>query len=1179
MKEKSSFIHIAHKKCNKTLRIMKISVFLFFLCTFSVFSENAYSQQKEVSINLRNSTIREAFSHIEKSSDYVFLVTDDANNMLNRHVNISAENESIDEILNILLRNTDLGYRVVERQVSVYKKREQYPSSSQQNLKQESTKITVKGLVTDKHKDPLPGVSILTKGRAQGVATDATGHYILQNIDPNTTLEVSFVGMKTQVIEVKGRSIINIVLEEAKDILDEVVIIGYGSKDRKSLTSSISSLKNEDVERLAPTVPSMDALLGGAIKGVLSTQKSGAPSEGMVINVRGITSPVASGAFHQSNSPLYVIDGMPYFVEDSKLNPLLVISPNDIESIDILKDASATAIYGSRGANGVIIVKTKNGRKGEKMTINAGYTFSAANPIKEHMPLNIAEYKQLQDLIIKGTTNYISTQQNGILSNDMYEALNYFGNIRANYNPDLWSYELLGYDGLRESAFGATFTDWTDRVKNKNAVAHQYFVSLRGGSETTNYSASINALNQEGVAINDDFNRYGIRFSLDTDINSRISTGSFVSYSVTTRKYGGTHDEMFAVEPYPWRMRPDVPVYDAGGSFARYRDIAYGTTEALLPNPLAMRSRDNKFGAQQILTSGYIDVNIMDGLKAHADINLSSFMFNTIAFNPSYSIGIFDGMQSEASIFENSSKSTSIALNIRLDYTKKIGQHHIAAMTGIGRERSYYGMRSAYSENFFNESVLNNIGSASTIKSLKDNYSKGGLNSTYARLSYDYAYRYLMELSFRSDVSSKFGPGNRVASFPAVSSGWRVNNESFMESITGIDDLKLRTSLGKTGSANVGDFSFMRFYSKKGKYAGNPAVTVETTFPNVNVGWEKTTEYNGGIDFSFFNRRLFGSIDIYNRLTKGALSTSPFIMESGYEIFSSNLIDMVNKGFEFEIGSEIIRSNNFSWVSSFNISSNENKVQKLNGANLSSTQQDVIIEGQPIGVIKGYRVKEIVSKQSIIDQLNAAAISKGHREYQSDLGIGDYLIEDVNNDGHITPEDRTVLGSPEPKLFGGWNNVLLYKNLSLSFLMQFSLGGKAIYSDIRSDLFSTIGASITREVFGKTWTPENMDARYPRMVASRYVGYNFRETDRNIFKTSYMRMKNITLSYNLDTKVTTLLGVNKVSIFTSVSNLFTLTHWPGLDPELLGSNMYAGNSKEDPYPLSRTISIGFNLQF
>lgn len=1052
------------------------------------------------------------------------------------------------------------------------------------NVQQQSKEVVLEGVVTDKEGNGLPGVSIVVEKTGSGTITDINGHYSLSFAgERGQKIIYSFVGMKSHTYVYNGATSHNVVLESDDIALDDVVVIGYGSKNKKSLTSSIASMDKKQVERLAPTSTSIDNLLGGTIKGVLSTQSSGEPGSTININVRGITSPYPNmSSMNSSNVPLYVIDGVPSFVESNALNPLLTLSPNDIESIDVLKDASATAIYGSRGANGVIIIKTKNGRKGEKVSVDAGYTFSVGNAIKEYDPLNTNEFKNLQDIILKGTAGYL-LQNDRYMDLSLYDMMASLGNINADPfiipGYGIISYTFNSYDGLRNDAFGNYDTDWVKAIRNKNAQTHQYNVAVRGCSERTNYSFSFNALSQEGLYINDKLKRYGARLAVDTEITRRVKVGGTMNYSFSKRDCGSVQ-EGYGMGIDPWRVRPDVPVYDENSDFQRYDALPAWGYDVQAANPVAQRNLKSNFDSHQFIGNAYMDIDVIKGLKLHADINVATYLFENSYFTPSFAQDVYMGVESPAMIMEYDTRSTYTSVNFRADYNFTKEKHNFAAMAGYGSDRSFNDSKSLIAMDFANENILNNIGSANTYYPVDDSYLRGGLNSVYSRVSYDYATRYLAEVSLRADASSKFGPDNRWGVFPALSLGWRAKNESFLKDVDAVSDLKVRMSWGKTGSTNVADFSYMQYFTKNGSYGGLPAVSLDNTLPNKRIQWEMTTEYNFGLDFAFFNNRLYGSFDVYHRYTDGALAASPHVMESGLTYFTANLIDMTNRGVEFEIGGDIIKTRDFTWSSSLNMSANRNKVKKLNGANLNSSMQDVIIEGEPVGVTKGYRVEGIVQSQAQIDALNEQAVQNGYPYYQdADTGVGDYLLADLDGNGHISVDDRNVIASPQADFFGGWTNTLVYKDFSLSFLMQFTKGGQAVYSALAQDLYATLGQSITRETYGNTWTEETPNAKYPRLVAGRYNSFGTRLNDRHVFDTSYLRMKNVTLSYTLPARVLQMMHLQNASVFASVTNLFTISSWPGLDPELVGTGIYGMSSNDDPYPLSRTFSLGLKFQF
>ncbi|WP_302995997.1 TonB-dependent receptor plug domain-containing protein [Phocaeicola coprocola] len=421
-------------------------------------------------------------------------------------------------------------------------------------------------------------------------------------------------------------------MKSDNQVLDDVVVIGYGSKNRKSLTSSISSVKKDDLNKLSETSSTVQDMLGGTIKGVLVTQNSGEPGETMTVNVRGITSPYPiSTSLTANNALLYVIDGVPMFVDSNALNPLMNIAPNDIESIDILKDASATAIYGSRGANGVIIVTTKNGRKGEKATVEAGYTLSIANPVKVFEPLNNQEFRSLQEEILRNTmdaynydmANFTMTTQYSM----MYDPtiLMAYGNFEVDWNTLMYTKFL----GLNESAFGKENINWEDETRNKNAITNQYNVSVRGGSEKTDYSFAFNAIDQEGLYKNDNLETYSGRLSVNTDITKRIRMGALLGYSYSKRT-SPSQESIMAPDTHPWLVRPDLPVYDENGDYTRLdKGSLYFMPSGYVsgPNPVALLNRKAKYESDQFMGNVYVDIELLRNLKFHSDFTLASYNY------------------------------------------------------------------------------------------------------------------------------------------------------------------------------------------------------------------------------------------------------------------------------------------------------------------------------------------------------------------------------------------------------------------------------------------------------------------------------------------------------------------------------------------------------------------------
>ena len=956
--------------------------------------------------------------------------------------------------------------------------------------------------------------------------------------------------------------------------LDDLVVIGYGSKSRRNVTTAISTVSQEQISKLAATTPTLDGLLQGTVKGVLATTANGEPGSSLKLNIRGITSPYPKSGKGNNNQPLYVIDGVPTFMEDTGINPLINISPNDIESIDVLKDAAATAIYGSRGANGVVIVKTKNGKRNEKTKVDFGYTFSFSNPIKNYKPLNISEYKNVQDEILRNTVDGMNDGSSIVGMYGFDYILNQYGNVSLNEETGLYT-----YNGLNESLYGKDNVNWADEVINKNAPTHQYNVAVRGGSNKTNYSFSFNGMNQEGLLLNDRMERYGARLSIDSEINKYITVGGVLDYTYSSRK-SGSNDPALGYDNDGWMTRPDLAVRDADGNFQRVDKFGLYTDTYNDANAVAKLQRKTKYENDQFSGNAYIDIKPVKGLTLHADANISRFIFSNSYFSPKITLPEQLGMEPTSTLAESNYRNTNTSINFRADYKFTLTEaHRFDVMAGYSADRYWSKEHDQAYSGFPNDDVLNNASSATTVNKPTETYSKSGLNSIYGRLSYDFLSRYLLDFSLRSDESSKFGPGNKRGTFPAVSLAWRINQEPFLESVRDIDDLKFRLSWGKTGSTNVSDFSYIQYFNGN-QYGGQSGLTLASTYPNKDIKWEMTTEYNAGVDFTLFNGRLTGSFDIYHRKTDGALAPAPIALEFGIGTYYSNILDLTNNGFEFSIGGDVVRTKDFTYNTMLSISSNRNKITKLNGSTLDMMHQDLYMEGHAMGTVKGYKVAGIYQSQDQIRKLNEQAMAKGFDFYQDGAAVGDYMFVDTNGDGYISEADRTAIANPEPKVFGGWSNTLSYKNFTLSMLFQYQFGGDAYYSTMQESASGAIGMSILREMYGNTWTPDRTDAKYAKLMWMPSAYTNTQANDRYVYSNSYFRLRNITLSYTFEPAWLERLHVSGASVFFTATNLFTITDWPGLDPDMAATNAFTKTTEtKDVYPMSRSFSFGLKLQF
>lgn len=1036
---------------------------------------------------------------------------------------------------------------------------------------QEKGHTFVKGRVIDSEGNPLVGVTVQIEGTSYGVITDADGNYILEFPSmAHPKIVFSSIGYKSKSIEFRGVKEQNMMLELDHVALDDLVVIGYGSKSRRNVTTAISTVSQEQISKLAATTPTLDGLLQGTVKGVLATTANGEPGSSLKLNIRGITSPYPKSGKGNNNQPLYVIDGVPTFMEDTGINPLINISPNDIESIDVLKDAAATAIYGSRGANGVVIVKTKNGKRNEKTKVDFGYTFSFSNPIKNYKPLNISEYKNVQDEILRNTVNSMNDGSSMGFDN----ILNQYGNVSLNEETGLYT-----YNGLNESLYGKDNVNWADEVINKNAPTHQYNVAVRGGSNKTNYSFSFNGMNQEGLLLNDRMERYGARLSIDSEINKYITVGGVLDYTYSSRK-SGSNDPALGYDNDGWMTRPDLAVRDADGNFQRVDKFGLYADTYNDANAVAKLQRKTKYENDQFSGNAYIDIKPVKGLTLHADANISRFIFSNSYFSPKITLPEQLGMEPTSTLAESNYRNTNTSINFRADYKFTLTEaHRFDVMAGYSADRYWSKEHDQAYSGFPNDDVLNNASSATTVNKPTETYSKSGLNSIYGRLSYDFLSRYLLDFSLRSDESSKFGPGNKRGTFPAVSLAWRINQEPFLESVRDIDDLKFRLSWGKTGSTNVSDFSYIQYFNGN-QYGGQSGLTLASTYPNKDIKWEMTTEYNAGVDFTLFNGRLTGSFDIYHRKTDGALAPAPIALEFGIGTYYSNILDLTNNGFEFSIGGDVVRTKDFTYNTMLSISSNRNKITKLNGSTLDMMHQDLYMEGHAMGTVKGYKVAGIYQSQDQISKLNEQAMAKGYGFYQNGAAVGDYMFADTNGDGFISEADRTAIANPEPKVFGGWSNTLSYKNFTLSMLFQYQLGGDAYYSTMQESASGAIGMSILREMYGNTWTPDRTDAKYAKLMWMPNAYTNTQANDRYVYSSSYFRLRNITLSYTFEPAWLERLHVSGASVFFTATNLFTITDWPGLDPDMAATNAFTKTTEtKDVYPMSRSFSFGLKLQF
>lgn len=1150
---------------------MKITLLFFLACLLNVNAGISLAQDQKVSVTVENGSLNEVFEQIEGQTSFRFFYNSTEVDS-QAEVNAVYEDTKLSKVLTAVLESQDLSFSVFNKQIILRKNALPIKTSTLPELMQTDT---IRGLVTTQQGVPLSGVSVIIEGTDRGTVTNFDGEYTLPLKEDDEVIKFVFLGFKPQIVNIEGQTTIDVVMTEDLAQLSEVVLIGYGEQRREDVSGAVSSVDTENLIQNSVGNVGFERGLGGMVKGVQVSQNSGRPGSGIRLNIRGVTSPLSSvpGGGGGLNQPLYVIDGVPFNTEGvSGVNPLLTIDPDNIESFDILKDAAATSIYGSRGANGVVLIETKKGKKNEAPVATVSYTTSLAKPINTVDVLNAAQYKDYNALMIQNSVAAINA---GNL--DSFFGFDLMNIADIDFDPVTGEMEYLG---LNNNYFGDADTDWNDVIFRDVAVTQKASFGYRGGSAKTNYSFNLSHINQEGVVVRDKFDQYNIGISLNTDLSKKINVGGTVNLSHSKAK-SGEEDILgqYNVNTAVVRARPDLPVYDENGLLFGQEDYSNGF-QTFEPNPLMRLQNEKVNKSYNFIGNTFIEIEPIKNLKVKADVNAAVFYADNHTFLPKISQTDMVLFPSTSLLSESTSLTSNVVTNLTANYNFRFGNHNFNALAGFAWDRTKTNTNSYFYSGFPDDEILTNPTSAEEMLSYTGGAFETGLNSFFGRLTYNFEGKYNATLNFRTDKSSKFGPNNRRAYFPSLSAGWNIAKEDFLADNDKVNNLKLRVGLGEVGSTNVADFAYLQFFNTSASdiYNGSTAVLPSDVFPNEDIGWETTKEINVGLDADFFDSRLRASIDVYNRKTDGALTATPIPLELGPSTYFANLIDVSNKGVEVSVGGDIIRTEDFTWDANVNWSVNRNKLDKLRGANINQYQLDYFVEGEPVGTIKGYKVKGIIQTQEEIDELNTNSPTGVYDK--GSTGIGDYLYEDLDGDGRITSEDRTVIGDVEPDFFGGFSTSFSYKNFGLSAFFQYSVGAETIWDGIPFGVTNTLGTNKYSEYGLDTWTPDNTDARYAKAVYFDPSG-NSRISDRYLYDSSYLRFKSLQVSYTWNSAFVRDMGINHARFTLSGNNLATWTKWPGLDPETFSErgNIISQTSNEDPYPLSKSFSIGVQVQF
>jgi len=1016
----------------------------------------------------------------------------------------------------------------------------------------------ISGKVSSKDGEPIIGASVFIKGTSVGSITDLNGNFSLIPPSNSKMLVVSFIGMKTQEVPITSNKNYNVVLEDNSYRLDEVVAVGYGSIKKTDLTGSVSTVNIKDLEKVS--AKSFDQALAGRIAGVTVAGNDGQPGSVNNITVRG------SGSITQDNSPLYVIDGFP--LEDEINN---AINPTDIESINVLKDASATAIYGARGANGVVIITTKKGKSEmPKLTFNTYFGFQ--DVAKQMDLLNPYEFVKYQSELnpIAATALYLSDGK----TTDYYKTI-------SPLNLQDYIYQ-------------------TSPIQN-------YSISLRGGNDKTKYSVSGNIFDQQGIVVNSGFNRYQGRVNLEQTINNRITATISVNYSYSN-KYGVNPAEIASNTSYSnnlfysvWGYRPIAGSSD-GDLLDQYIDPALsGNLTDFRVNPVISRKNEiNNTITTSLLANASFEYKITQDLTLKISGGLTNRMIRSEAFYNSLTSrgGIYSAVGVNGSIYY--SPSDSWLNENTLTYKKSFKKQYVNVMAGYTMQGQTNGIYGFYANQVPNESLgLDGLDQAAST-SITSTTSSWGLVSFLGRANYSYWSKYLLTVSFRADGSSKFSPSNRWGYFPSASIAWNMNKENFLKDIVAISDAKLRLSYGLTGNNRISSFGYLSQITldKLSGYSYNNQTTSIgaqlSTLGNPDLKWETTNQINIGYDFGMFENRIKLTADVYRKTTNDLLLLAQLPYTTGVGSAYKNVGKVRNDGLELSLNTVNIQTNDFTWRSGFNISFNKNEVLELTENQqeiLSSVSFDFAYNslfsytakvGEPIAQMRGYLWDGVYQYDDFDKSTSGTYTIKStvttNGTPRANIQPGDIKYKDLNGDLVVDAKDITTIGKGMPIHTGGFINDFSYKNFDLNIFFQWSYGNDLINANRL--VFEGNGKNSFNLNQFASWA-NRWESDNPSNTLFRTGGQGPSVFSSRIIEDgSYLRFKNITLGYNFDKKFMNKLKISSARLYTSAQNIFTLTNYSGPDPEvsIRNSNLTPGFDYS-AYPRARVFTFGIDVTF
>ena len=1026
---------------------------------------------------------------------------------------------------------------------------------------------TIKGKVIGSDGYGIAGVNVIEKGTTNGVITDVEGRYVLNLTTENPVIAFSFIGYVSQELPVGNKTVIDIVLKEDVKALEEVVVVGYGTQKKKDLTGAIASVNSEDLGK-TPAL-SFDQSLQGKVAGVQISQPNGAPGGNINIMVRGISSITGS------NSPLYVVDGFPIgtggggsnlsnFSNSSysssgmanatteKINPLSTINPSDIESIEILKDASATAIYGSRGANGVVLITTKKGKTG-KTSINVNASFGIQQVAHK---LDLLTPREYAEFVAEGRDN----------------AWIYAGGQASDPNEVRTSNAWVRPEYRNPSSISNEGTDWQD-VIFRLATVQNYQVSATGGTENIKYMVSLGFFDQKGIVIGSDFQRFNVRSNIEAKLTKRLKFGTNIAGSYGYGDFARTegHLGLRGMIQCALAINPGMPVYGQDGSYNSEFDDPMG---APVENPLFIAENfSDKRNMKDFIVNNYLDYEFIAGLNFRTSFGLK-FNLNQTELWKSSKIGTYADKSSPATAAAIDKKGLNWLNENTLTYKKNFNEKHdLNVVAGLTVQKDTYSQLSAGATDFPTDYI--HYLSAGTINTGTHLKSEWSMVSLLARANYVYDNKYMLTATVRRDGSSRFGANQKWGTFPSVSVGYRISEEPFMQNFTALSDLKIRASYGVAGNNSIGNYNQIALLSVSNYVDANKILPglAPSTLANDELTWEKSKQTDIGIDFGLFNNRVSVIADWYYNLKTDLLLSVNLPAASGFGSAMQNVGEIENKGFEFALNTVNIDTKNFSWSTSFNISTNRNKVKKL------ATEDGRIVSGKFITEV-GQPISSFYMMNVVGVFRDDADVAKGP-VYSPNTKPGDLKYEDVDGDGKITTADKTIVGSPFPDFTWGLNNEFKWKNLSLSVFVNGSQGGQT-YFEAGETLLNSAGVQNQLSLVNDRWkSPEEPGNGFmPRAIRSDYA-LGMSASSRYLFDASYVRIKDITLSYDFPGFITQKIGLKGLNAYFNVSNVYTFTDYPGYDPEASqsGDSVTSAGIDSGVYPTPRTYTLGVKVAF